>query len=82
MLKDKDFLGFKVVDASTQDKVIAPQSYEARVLISWDDPLLAKQNLMMKIKSSIWMRLKMLIWFFGDNDDGMNFFHFQKTEEF
>lgn len=34
MLKDKDFLGFKVVDASTQDKVIAPQGYEARVLIS------------------------------------------------
>lgn len=21
----------------------------------------------------------MLIWFFGDNDDGMNFFHFQKN---
>ncbi len=34
MLKDKDFIGFKVVDASTQDKVIVPQGYEARVLIS------------------------------------------------
>ncbi len=52
MLKDKDLLGFKAVSASTQDKVIVPQGYEAKVLISWGDPLLVKQNLMMKIKSS------------------------------
>lgn len=53
MLKDKDFLGFKAVSASTQDKVIVPQGYEAKVLIFWVIHFLAKQNLMMKIKSSI-----------------------------
>lgn len=35
MLKDKDLLGFKAVSASTQDKVIVPQGYEAKVLIFW-----------------------------------------------
>nr|WP_274542466.1 hypothetical protein [Campylobacter jejuni] len=53
MLKDKDLLGFKAVSASTQDKVIVPQGYEAKVLIFWVIHFLAKQNLMMKIKSSI-----------------------------
>lgn len=81
MLKDKDFLGFKVVDASTQDKVIAPQGYEARVLISWDDPLFSKAKPYDEKIIDINV-VKMLIWFFRDNDDGMSFFHFQKIEQF
>lgn len=32
-------LGFKAVPASTEDTLVVPEGYEAKVLISWGDPL-------------------------------------------
>lgn len=82
MLKDKDLLGFKAVSASTQDKVIVPQGYEAKVLISWGDPLFSKAKPYDENKIIDMNAVKNAHLVFGDNDDGMSFFPLSKTEEF
>lgn len=79
MLKDKDLLGFKAVSASTQDKVIVPQGYEAKVLISWGDPLFSKAKPYDESKIIDMNAVKNAHLVFGDNDDGMSFFPLSKN---
>ncbi|EDP4895686.1 PhoX family phosphatase [Campylobacter jejuni] len=79
MLKDKDLLGFKAVSASTQDKVIVPQGYEAKVLISWGDPLFSKAKPYDENKIIDMNAIKNAHLVFGDNDDGMSFFPLSKN---
>lgn len=79
MLKDKDLLGFKAVSASTQDKVIVPQGYEAKVLISWGDPLFSKAKSYDENKIIDMNAVKNAHLVFGDNDDGMSFFPLSKN---
>lgn len=79
MLKDKDLLGFKAVSASTQDKVIVPQGYEAKVLISWGDPLFSKAKPYDENKIIDMNAVKNAHLVFGDNDDGMSFFPLSKN---
>ncbi|EOW2705314.1 PhoX family phosphatase [Campylobacter jejuni] len=79
MLKDKDLLGFKAVSASTQDKVIVPQGYEAKVLISWGDPLFSKAKPYDENKIIDMNAVKNANLVFGDNDDGMSFFPLSKN---
>ncbi|HHF3564536.1 TPA: PhoX family phosphatase [Campylobacter jejuni] len=79
MLKDKDLLGFKAVSASTQDKVIVSQGYEAKVLISWGDPLFSKAKPYDESKIIDMNAVKNAHLVFGDNDDGMSFFPLSKN---
>ncbi|EMD1346803.1 PhoX family phosphatase [Campylobacter coli] len=79
VLKDKDLLGFKAVSASTQDKVIVPQGYEAKVLISWGDPLFSKAKPYDENKIIDMNAVKNAHLVFGDNDDGMSFFPLSKN---
>ncbi len=79
VLKDKDLLGFKAVSASTQDKVIVPQGYEAKVLISWGDPLFSKAKPYDENKIIDMNAIKNAHLVFGDNDDGMSFFPLSKN---
>lgn len=79
MLKNKDLLGFKAVSASTQDKVIVPQGYEAKVLISWGDPLFSKAKPYDENKIIDMNAVKNAHLVFGDNDDGMSFFSLSKN---
>lgn len=79
MLKDKDLLGFKAVSASTQDKVIVPQGYEAKVLISWGDPLFSKAKPYDENKIIDMNAVKNAHLVFGDDNDGMSFFPLSKN---
>lgn len=79
MLKDKNLLGFKAVSASTQDKVIVPQGYEAKVLISWGDPLFSKAKPYDENKIIDMNAVKNAHLVFGDDNDGMSFFPLSKN---
>ncbi|PJP89348.1 PhoX family phosphatase [Campylobacter jejuni] len=79
ILKDKDLLGFKAVSASTQDKVIVPQGYEAKVLISWGDPLFSKAKPYDENKIIDMNAVKNAHLVFGDDNDGMSFFPLSKN---
>ncbi|EAH5381664.1 PhoX family phosphatase [Campylobacter jejuni] len=79
VLKDKDLLGFKAVSASTQDKVIVPQGYEAKVLISWGDPLFSKAKPYDENKIIDMNAVKNAHLVFGDDNDGMSFFPLSKN---
>lgn len=78
MLKDKDLLGFKAVSASTQDKVIVPQGYEAKALISWGVPLFSKAKPYDENKIIDINAVKNAHLVFGDNDD-VSFFPLSKN---
>lgn len=75
-------LGFKAVSASTKDEVIVPDGYEAKVLISWGDPLFSKAKAYDESKNIDMNAVDNARFVFGDNNDGMSFFHFQKIERF
>lgn len=79
VLKDKDLLGFKAVSASTEDKVIVPEGYEAKVLISWQDPLFSGAKPYDESKNIDMNAVKNAHLVFGDNDDGMSFFPLSKN---
>lgn len=66
-------LGFEAVNANIQDKVIVPQGYEAKVLISWGDPSKPYDNKIIDMNA-----VKNVHLVFGDNDDDMSFFTFKK----
>lgn len=69
--KKSSLLGFKAVPASTADTVIVPAGYEARVLMSWGDPIYADApEFNPSGKPSAETQEKQ----FGDNTDGMSYF--------
>lgn len=79
VMKDKDLLGFKAVGISTKDNFIVPEGYEAKVLISWGDPLFSKALPFDESKniSKAYAQNAKLV--FGDNNDGMSYFPLTKT---
>ncbi|MPV82802.1 PhoX family protein [Campylobacter hepaticus] len=79
IFKDKDLLGFKAVKASTKDEVIVPEGYEAKVLISWGDPLFSKAKPYDENKTINKSAVENAHLVFGDNNDGMSFFPLSKT---
>ncbi len=78
MLQGKDLLGFKAVSASTKDEVIVPDGYEAKVLISWGDPLFSKAKPYDENKNINTNAVNNARLVFGDNNDGMSFFPLSK----
>jgi len=78
VLKNDNLLGFKAVSASTEDKVIVPEGYEAKVLISWGDPLFSQAKTYDENKIIDANAVKNAHLVFGDNDDGMSFFPLSK----
>ncbi|MGI7210811.1 PhoX family protein [Campylobacter coli] len=79
VLKDKELLGFKAVSASTKDEVIVPEGYEAKVLISWGDPLFSKAKAYDESKNIDMNAVDNARFVFGDNNDGMSFFSLSKN---
>jgi len=64
-------LGFKGIAASTADKIVTADGYQAEVLISWGDPLVnGAAAFDPNGKNSASDQEKQ----FGDNNDGMSFF--------
>ncbi|WP_257928375.1 phosphatase, PhoX family (DUF839 domain) [Campylobacter lari] len=81
MIKDnKDLLGFKAVRASTKDEVIVPEGYEAKILISWGDPLFSKAKPYDENKTIDANAVANARLVFGDNNDGMSFFPLSKNK--
>lgn len=74
VLKGKDLLGFEEISSSTQDKVIVPKGYEAKVLISWGDPLIKNAKPFDESKIIDEKAVQNAKLTFGDNTDGMSFF--------
>jgi len=69
-------MGFKAVPISTADTVVVPEGYDARVLMSWGDPIVADApefDPSGKPKAADQERQ------FGDNTDGMTFFPVDDT---
>ncbi|WP_051559837.1 PhoX family protein [Marinobacterium jannaschii] len=64
-------LGFKAVSASTADRFIVPEGYEARPLISWGDPILSNAPVFDQSGSQDSAAQAAQ---FGDNTDGMSLF--------
>lgn len=64
-------LGFKAVPASTADRFIVPEGYEARPLISWGDPILSNAPVFDQSGSQDSAAQAAQ---FGDNTDGMSLF--------
>lgn len=79
MLTNKNLLGFKAVNASTKDEVIVPEGYEAKVLISWGDPLFSKAKPYDENKFINMDAVNNASLTFGDNNDGMSFFPLSKN---
>lgn len=69
--KASQLMGFKAVSASVADKVIVPEGYTARLLISWGDPMFPNAP-SFKDDSSNSAADQALQ--FGDNNDGMAYF--------
>lgn len=73
--KQKDsLLGFEAIDISTDDDIKVPKGYEAKILVSWGDPLFTKAysyDESKKIDKNAVENAKLV---FGDNNDGMSFF--------
>lgn len=67
-------LGFEAVDASVEDRVIVPKGYEAKVLVSWGDPIFSDAKQYDEEKTINANALKNAKRVFGDNADGMSFF--------
>ncbi|WP_238386853.1 MULTISPECIES: PhoX family protein [unclassified Campylobacter] len=78
LLKDKELLGFKAIKSSTEDKVIVPQGYEAKVLITWGDALFSDALAFDESKNITQASVKNASRVFGDNTDGMSFFPLSK----
>lgn len=62
-------MGFEPVPASTLDRVIVPKGYQARVLISWGDPIFPDAPAFRQGADASAQARQ-----FGDNNDGMTFF--------
>lgn len=75
----KNLLGFKAVGISTNDDFIVPDGYEAKVLISWGDPLFSNALPFDEGKNITAAYAKNAKLVFGDNNDGMSFFPLSKT---
>ncbi|MEE3745027.1 PhoX family protein [Campylobacter porcelli] len=71
---NKPLIGFKQVPPSTQDKVIVPDGYEVRKLISWADPLFSKATPFDENKIIDKNAVENAKLTFGDNTDGMAWF--------
>ncbi|MCR8696828.1 MULTISPECIES: PhoX family protein [Campylobacter] len=71
---NKPLIGFKQVPPSTQDKVIVPDGYEVRKLISWADPLFSKATPFDENKIIDKNAVENAKLTFGDNTDGMTWF--------
>ena len=75
----KKLLGFKAVKANTKDIVSVPEGYEARVLISWGDPLFKNASAYDEAKNIDAKAVENAALSFGDNTDGMSIFTLSKT---
>ncbi|MDO4673592.1 PhoX family phosphatase [Campylobacter sp.] len=75
----KDLLGFKAVGISTEDNFVVPEGYEAKVLVSWGDPLFSKALPFDEAKNISPAYAKNAQLVFGDNNDGMSYFPVSKT---
>lgn len=80
IFQDKDLLGFKAVKASTKDEVIVLEGYEAKVLISWGDPLFSRPKPYDENKIINKSAVENACLVFGDNNDGMSFFPLSKNK--
>ncbi|MGL4855687.1 PhoX family protein [Plesiomonas sp.] len=65
-------LNFKPVPASTLDTIVVPEGYSFKPLISWGDPIIKGAAAFNQSLNSAEEQLGQ----FGDNNDGMSFFHF------
>lgn len=75
MADEKDeLLGFEGVKISTDDDVKVPKGYEAKVLISWGDPLFSRAKEFDESKKIDEKAANDASLVFGDNNDGMSFF--------
>ncbi|MCR6572715.1 PhoX family protein [Campylobacter insulaenigrae] len=79
LLENKSLLGFKAIDASTEDNIVVPDGYEAKLLISWGDKLFSKAKPYDENKLIDDEAVKNASFVFGDNNDGMSFFSLSKT---
>ena len=70
----KNLLGFKEIAASTEDKIIVPEGYEAKVLIAWGDALFSKAKPFDESKNINQTAVDNAHLVFGDNTDGMSLF--------
>lgn len=69
-----DLLGFEAIKISTDDDIKVPKGYEAKVLISWGDPLFSKAKSYDESKKIDLKAAKNANLVFGDNNDGMSIF--------
>lgn len=74
LAKQDDFMGFKQVKASVEDRVIVPEGYESKILISWGDPLFAKASPFDRLRNITNDYAKNAALCFGDDTDGMSLF--------
>lgn len=71
---NKNLLGFKEIGPSTEDKIIVPEGYEAKVLLAWGDPLFSKAKPYDESKKIDAKAVENAHLVFGDNTDGMSLF--------
>lgn len=74
----ENLLGFKAIPISTEDKIIVPDGYEAKPLISWGDPLFSKAKPFDESKTINAQAIANATLTFGDNNDGMSLFPLSK----
>ncbi|CZE48644.1 twin-arginine translocation pathway signal [Campylobacter geochelonis] len=67
-------LGFKATLASSEDNVIVPDGYEAKVLVKWGDPLFKNALKFDEGKNITKEYAKNATKVFGDDNDGMQFY--------
>lgn len=77
-IQKQPLLGFRGISASIEDSVIVPQGYEARVLISWGDPLFKRAKGFDESKTINQVAIENAKLTFGDNTDGMEWFDLDK----
>lgn len=69
--KTSNLLGFKAIPSSTLDKVIVPEGYSARVLMSWGTPMFPNAPAFKDDRSNTGADQELQ---FGENADGMAFY--------
>lgn len=79
LASSKKLLTFEEVKANTDDKITVPKGYEAKILISWGDPLFKKAKQYDESKNIDKNAVTNASLSFGDNTDGMSIFKLSKT---
>lgn len=70
----EDLLGFKQIPISTEDTLVVPQGYTAKVMVKWGDVLFSDALAFDESKKITDEYIKNANRVFGDNNDGMQFY--------